>query len=60
MDQQALDGNDNMDWNSSVRFRQDGISQHQGRHIELRQRDIEPSIFNHAKSDQGGTGRQAL
>jgi len=60
MDQQALGGNDKMDWNSSARFRQDGISEHQGRHIELRQRDIEPSIFNHEKSGQGGAGRQAL
>ena len=44
MDQQALGGNDKMNWNSSARFRQDGISEPDSRPIELRQRDIEQSI----------------
>jgi hypothetical protein len=59
MDQQALDGNGEMDWNSSARFRQDGISERQSRHIELLQRDIEQSIFDYEKSGQGSAGWQA-
>lgn len=44
MDQQALGGNDKMNWNSSARFRQHGISEPESRPIEQPQRDIEQSI----------------
>jgi hypothetical protein len=59
MDQQALGGNDKMNWNSSARFRQDGISEPDSRPIELRQRDSEQSIFDYQRSGNGTAARQA-
>jgi hypothetical protein len=46
-------------WNSSARFRQDGISEPESRPIELRQRDIEQSIFDCQGSSNGPAARPA-